>query len=285
MAFCADKRTGSNSKTNNRTKLIVNPLHFIAVGCYGEYLVVAVLGAIDAVVHGSIFVNPMSDIDVVMSINAAHQSRELQRIIIEHTRDVIVELIAIWRRMHDDDGAVEIGRVSRYLALHIVEIRHGSHAVVFHRIGVDAKELDTTDDETEVPGAEHPFVGLVTCTQKIMIAQQYDMGRIEVSKYVAEHPELIGCSRIGHIAAMNYEIDILTSVDVCYLGFGLGVPLMRIADEGNTQRIAKVVELPDACYLCRIDIVLAMQVHVVGMHVENALTSNQHASCQKSEAG
>ena len=218
---------------------------------------------------------------MVMSINAAHQSRELQRIIIEHTRDVIVELIAIWRRMHDDDGAVEIGRVSRYLALHIVEIRHGSHAVVFHRIGVDAKELDTTDDETEVPGAEHPFVGLVTCTQKIMIAQQYDMGRIEVSKYVAEHPELIGCSRIGHIAAMNYEIDILTSVDIGYLSFGLGVPLMRIADKGNTQRITGIVKLTNAYNLCCIDIVFSMQVHIVGMHVENALTRTEKTARQK----
>ena len=31
----------------------------------------------------------MSDIDVVMSINAAHQPRELQRIVIEHARNII----------------------------------------------------------------------------------------------------------------------------------------------------------------------------------------------------
>ena len=77
MTSCARRFVGSSDKMHKSNKLIVNPLLFIAVGCKGEYLVIAVQGTIDAVVDGAVIVDASSDIVVVMPIDAAYQAGEL----------------------------------------------------------------------------------------------------------------------------------------------------------------------------------------------------------------
>ena len=56
--------------------------------------------------------------------------------------------------MHAYHGAVETQRIARTLCLHKVEVRHRTGVVVFDGIGVEAHELHSSGDETEVGVAE-----------------------------------------------------------------------------------------------------------------------------------
>ena len=154
------------------TALILNLFHFIAVGCNGEYTVVAMNSTVDAVEDQTVIIHVGDHVLMVVSINTAHQSGEEIQIAAEGLAHIVIELVAIGWCMHHDDGSVELVSILRHLLLHVVEVGHGSQIGVFGGIGVKTQELHSSGDEREIHLPIHDLVGLVTSAEEIVVADQ-----------------------------------------------------------------------------------------------------------------
>lgn len=100
------------------------------------------------------------------------------------------------------------------LLLHIVEVGHCGHIVIFGSIGVDADELDARRDEGKVEfGTKHFFPDLVARTQKVMIANQHNVGLVELLENIITPLKFACGSCIGEVAAMNNKVDAVVGID------------------------------------------------------------------------
>ena len=118
-------------------------LHFIAVGCKGEYSVVAMFCTVDAVKQQAVIIDFANRIMMVVPIDAAHQPREEIKITAECLSDVVIELVTIGRRMHHDDSTVEVCGIFCCLFFHKVEVWYCCYVVILCSVGIETDKLDS----------------------------------------------------------------------------------------------------------------------------------------------
>lgn len=151
---------------------------------------------------------------MVMPVDATLQAREKFDNIIERTFDIIIELVTTRAGMHDKDRAVEKSGVFTYFPLHKVEIRHCRHIIIFRSVGVEADKLDAACNEREIQTVtKRRFPHLITCTKKIVIADQHDIRLLEFLEDIITPFILTRRTGIRKVAAMNDEIDTVVAID------------------------------------------------------------------------
>ena len=143
--------------------LISNLFHFIAVGSYSEYTVIAVFGTVDAIEEQVVAIDSRHLVFVGVTIDAEHQSWEEIEIAAERLAHIIIKLIAIWRGVHHQDGAIKLVGILCHLLLHKVKVGHSRQIVVLGGIGVETHKLDAPSDKLEIDGPIHHLKRLVAC--------------------------------------------------------------------------------------------------------------------------
>ena len=187
--------------------------------------------------------------------------------------------------MHQHDGAAEGRGVGRGLVLHIGEVGHGSHVVVLHGVGVEGDELDAVEDETEVLGPEHPFVGLVARAQEVVVADEGKIGLGELAQLAPCPHKLLGGARLGEVAQMDYEVDAVAAVDIVYLVAQVGIVAVGVRDDRKAHGVSPLAGRLDLGDVGGIDVALATEVHVVGMYVEDVLAAREHHDEHREQCG
>jgi hypothetical protein len=125
----------------NRRRLKINAADFIYVWFDSEYFIIPMCYAVNAVKGRNIVINIHGFVFVLMTIDTKHKSGEERQVVSENLRDIVVELIAVWWGMHDENCPVKQAVVVVGLILYKIEVGHGSHAVIFHGIGVKADDF------------------------------------------------------------------------------------------------------------------------------------------------
>ena len=131
----------------NMIRLKTNLLNFIVVWGYCHDTIVTVLSTIDGIEHQSVTIDVRDSVVVVVTIDAAHQPWGKVKIAAECLAHIIIKLVAVWRSMHDDNGAIEFVSILCKLLFHKIKVRNGSQIVVFHCIRVQTNKLDTTGNK------------------------------------------------------------------------------------------------------------------------------------------
>ena len=261
----------------SRIRLKIHNLIVISVSGYCKYIIVAILGTIDTVVVDTVVVELLHRLHMVVPIDAEHQTGEERGVTLKCLFNVVVELVAVGRRMHQQDGAVETVAVGSRLLFHEVEVGHGSHVVVLRGIGVQADELDASGNETEVLRAEHDIIALIARTEEIVIAYEGDVWCMQPAKHITSPDELLRHTSVRQVAEMHHKVYVCMTVNICHLVFRFRIPAVCVAYEGNTQRVLIQAAWLYLCNVVGVDARLAIKAHIVGMHLKHIVAGRQQA--------
>lgn len=186
--------------------------------------------------------------------------------------------------MHTYYCSVEIERVGSTLFFHEVEIWHWARIVILDGIGVEAQELYPACDEAEVGIAKHHFIGLVACTQTVMVAKQHNKWSLQLLQFLTSPLEFLCGTKIGYIPKMHHKVDAVTFlVDVIHLLDEVIEPLVTVADDSEADGILTFYRTFYLLDIRGIHILVAVHMHIVRMHIKYRVTARHGHQAQQSK--
>ena len=81
--------------------------------------------------------------------------------------------------MHTDNGAIKAVGIFLHLFFHKIEVGDRARVVVLDGVCVQTHKLNAARNKTEVGIDKNNLVGLVTCAQTVVVAQQGNKGFVK----------------------------------------------------------------------------------------------------------
>ena len=128
-------------------RLEIDHFALISFGCYGEYIVVAVLHAVAHVVHDAVLKEVFLEDVVLVGGSAELYTGKFGYVAVKDACHVIVELVGIGAYVHGHNGLVEFVLAVGKFFFEEREVGNGAGVVKLHGVGVEAYEFHPSGNE------------------------------------------------------------------------------------------------------------------------------------------
>ena len=202
---------------------------------------------------------------MAVAVHAELQGGKLPDGVLEHAGDIVVELLRKRFGVHRHDSLFRFGGIVGLLVLDKAEVRYVRIVVELQRIGVQTYESHVAGRESKIDRSEYLDEYLFARRQTVVVAQQDDIRDTQMIEDVALPLELCPHAEVGHVARMDYKIDIVPMIQSFYGIFGFIVPTLRVADDGKTHFAFSGTPRFDTDDIFGIDTFLAIDAGIVRM--------------------
>ena len=226
-------------------------------------------GTVAADIKDSVTVKVFSHIAVQMGGCAEQQSAKKVGVELEGLHHIVVELLVEGGRMHADDRPVIQRGVRARLLEHEIEIGYGLVEVVLQGVGVQTEKEDAAGNEGEIGRPVHLVIDIDSGAQTVMVADQRDIGHVELAQDLALFDKFLRRSVIGKVAAMDHKIGFAASVDVCHHVGGLVIMSLSIAGDNDPQRVFALAQLSDLAGIAGVEVIRALELSIIRMDIKH----------------
>lgn len=148
--------------------------------------------------------------------------------------------------MHDKDTLLGFGWKVGKFVVEKLKIGNGHGVVKVERIHVEAHNPSVARGKCKIVAAENFLKNQIPVSQAVVVAQQADVGAGEAVEYVALEFKLFSYSKVGYVAGVDNEIDVVPPVYCLDSILGFVVPALCVADDGKPYLVSSAASLFDA---------------------------------------
>ena len=193
--------------------------------------------------------------------------------LVEDFGNIVGELVGERRGVHNGHGAPHFGGKPLLVFLDVREVGDGDGVVVLKGIGVETDEMGVAGREGEIGFSVDGVIHVGTCAQTVVIADEADARHVKPVEFALHPFEFAGETEVGHVAAVDDEVDVALGVDASDGGGRFIVPALGVADDGKTQTVAAVAFFFDGGNGFGVKLSGAAVSGVVGVVVDEVATA------------
>lgn len=231
----------------------------------GEYQKISLFDSIALVIDGTVVEEVALFVVVPMTVDTELQRGKMFGIASEYLGHSSVGNIRQRVGVHDKDTLLGFGWKVGKFVIEKLKIGNGHGVVKVERIHVEAHNPSVARGKCKIVAAENFLKNQIPVSQAVVVAQQTDVGAGEAVEYVALEFKLFSHSKVGHVAGVDNEIDVVPPVYCLDSILGFVVPALCVADDGKPYLVSSAASLFDALNISGIHPCLAGDAHIVGV--------------------
>ena len=179
--------------------------------------------------------------------------------------------------MHGHYGFVELVFTVGNFVFKKGEVGNGAGVVELHSVGIQAYEFYPSGNERKVGVAEYGAICLFSCAKAVVVANQGNIGHVELVHNVALPKELVSNTEVTHVTAMNNEVDVVALIYLSYEIQRLVIPALRVAHSHEFNRCLAFAFLFYLCNVMGIYVGLTADAHIIRVIVYHVAASHEQA--------
>lgn len=175
---------------------------------------------------------------VAVPRKAALQSREFFYGVVELLFYIVVELLRTRLGVYYHKCVVNIIAVHVKCVLYELEVGRFVHVLLLKGVCVEANKEGSAGLEREVEAAEYLLIGAFACANHVVVAYYAYIGHFQPLHNIALPHELVGCAKIGQVAAVDDERYFAVAVYRTHGVVEVVIPSLGVADYSKAQGVA-----------------------------------------------
>ena len=239
---------------------------------YGKNKIGAFHGISATVINIAVVENITDGCVMSVSVKTEQKIGKFQNFLFKKTADIVVKLLGARRRMHCNYCGGSFGGKIFNFVLYKRKVGHCRGVVILPAVCVEAHKTHKTRRERKILLAENLFIHFLTRSEAVVIANEGNTRFVELSEHIAHPYKLFCLAKIGKIAKVNYEINLLAGIYVAYHVAGIVISSLCIAYDSKANRIAAFANSFYFAYVLFVEVRVAMYSPIIGMIFELVAT-------------